>query len=133
MRIGLFHAYWRFTLCGGILLVALVVWLGWQASIVAERKAVKALLRERNIGMDGLPTFTRNDPTLPWYRLAMGDDTIGGIYLNSSEFSNSEICRILNVYPEVDFAILDATGQEVAPGGHDVPHRTAPFARADPG
>jgi hypothetical protein len=58
----------------------------------------------------------------------MGDETIGGIYLNTSVFSTAEICRILNAYPEVDFALLDATYKQVGPGGHDVSNRTAPFA-----
>ena len=97
---------------------------------MAERKAVKAILRERNVGMDGLPNFTPNNPTIPWYRCRMGDDTCGGIYLNASRFSNKEICRILNAYPEVDFAILDANYREVVPvRGHDMPDRTSPFSK----
>ena len=104
-------AYAKVSLGSLLLFVALCAiacsWLGWQASIVAERRAVKAMLDERNVGMNGLPLFTPNSPKLPWYRCLMGDDTCGGIYLNASRFSNKEICRILNAYPEIDFAILN--------------------------
>ena len=86
------------------------------------------MLDERNVGMNGLPTFTSNSPMLPWYRSLMGDDTCSGIYLNASRFSNKEICRILNAYPEVDFAIYDANYREVALCGHDMPNRTSPFS-----
>jgi hypothetical protein len=128
IRTGLAHVYQRRFAYGGIVLAALVVWVGWQASIVTERRAVKAMLKEQNLGMDGLPTFTPNKPTLPWYRYLMGDETCGGIYLNTSRFSNKEICRILNAYPEIDFAIVDGNYREIAPGGHGVPNRTAPFS-----
>lgn len=119
----------RLLACGSIALAALLVWLGWQALIVAERGAVKAMLKDRNAGMDGLPMFSGNYPTITWYRRLMGDDTCGNIYLNASKLSNKEIRRILNAYPEVDFAILDANYREVAHGGHSVPNRTAPFSK----
>jgi hypothetical protein len=128
MRTGLAHVYRRRFACGSIVLAAFVVWLGWQASIVVERRAVIAMLNERNVDMNGLPTFTPNNPAIPWYRHLMGDKTCGGVWLNAAKFSNKEICRILNAYPEVDFAIVDANYQEVAPGGHDVPNRTSPFS-----
>jgi hypothetical protein len=100
----------RFRLLTLPLLVSvMVVWLAWQASIVAEHKTVKTMLEQRNTGMDGLPSFTPNAQVLPWDRVMMGDETIGGIYLNTRAFSNEEICRILNAYSEVDFALLDAT------------------------
>ncbi len=123
------HFARRLLACGSIALVALVVWLGWQALIVAERVAVKAMLKDRNTRMEGLPRFNGNYPEIPWYRRLMGDDTGGNAYLDASKFSNKEICRILNAYPEVDFLILDANYREVAPGGHSVPNRTAPFSK----
>jgi hypothetical protein len=81
-------------------------WFGWQVRIVTERKAVKAMLQERNLGLDGLPNFVPYDelPSIPWYRELLGDSTTAGIYLDHNAFSADEIHRIKNAYPEITFA-----------------------------
>jgi hypothetical protein len=78
---------------------------------VAERKAVKAILEKRNLGMGGLPNWVPLDqwPHLPWYRELIGDWTWSGIALDGSAFSADEIRRIKDAYPEVSSLILDGT------------------------
>jgi len=92
-----------------IVLTIPLVWFGWQARIVAERKAVKAMLKERNLGLDGLPGFVPFDqvPHLPWYRTLLGDSTTAGIYLNGKAFSEDELHRIATAYPEIKFAVVN--------------------------
>jgi hypothetical protein len=89
-------------------LVVAVVWFIWQVRIVSERKAMKALLKERNLGVDGLPNFVAHGPLpLPWYRELLGDSTTAGMYLNRRLLSDDEIRRIQAAYPEVEFVIVD--------------------------
>jgi hypothetical protein len=103
----------RFSLQTLFILVAIASipmgWIAWQVRVVAERRDIKAMLKERNLGVNGLPTFVPPDqePSVPWYRKRLGDSTTAGVYLNSNAFSPSEIQNIKDVYPEIIFQIVD--------------------------
>jgi len=108
--------YFRFSLRSLLIAVALLAlplgWFGWQVRIVSERKAVKAMLRARNLGLNGLQNFVPLDqwPHVPWYRTMLGDDTWRGIYLDRNAFSAEEIRRIKDTFPEIKFLIAQDVG-----------------------
>ncbi len=87
-------------------------WIGWQVRIVQHRKAIKEMLRERNLGLGGLPNFVPPDqwPTLPWYRTFLGDDTWPGVYLDGDEFTREEVRQIKEAFPDVKFLIAQEVG-----------------------
>lgn len=91
------------------------VWLGWQVSIVRERKAVLRLIGERD-GNFAVYEPIKDDPTspwypgptdedyppdlIPWYRLIMSDLHVWHIYTGS--MSSVEVDRARRAFPEAE-------------------------------
>jgi hypothetical protein len=101
------------------LLAIPMAWVGWQVRIVEHRKAIKEMLRQRNLGLGGLPNFVPLDewPTLPWYRELLGDSTWPGVYLDGDEFTADEVREIKDAFPEVRFVIAQEVGFRPYPRG----------------
>ena len=110
------HRWYQFglrTLLIGVTLLAVpCAFIGWQARIVSHRKALKAILNQRNRGLSGLPNFVPPDqwPVLPWYRTLLGDTTTPGIYLDRNAFSDDEIQQFKEAFPEIRFVIAQEAG-----------------------
>lgn len=103
---------WSFTLRTLFVAVTeLCCWLGWQLHIVRERNAVKEMLRERNVGLDGLPSTVANasPPKISWDRQLLGDSTTAQIYVNGNAFSKDEVRRIRAAFPETTISVVTAT------------------------
>jgi hypothetical protein len=88
------------------------VWLGWQTSIVRERRDVRALLRQRKAvvgtnydpyvlgreqGRLVHPVFTAQ-PSITWIRAAMGDEGVRCIIVKA--LSRDEQERVAKAFPE---------------------------------
>jgi hypothetical protein len=70
------------------------IWLGWNANIVRQRRAMVA--EEQWVGLNPtkLPT-----PNLPWVRRLMGDEPVR-ILATAHEPSNEELNRARGLFPE---------------------------------
>ncbi|MCE9552951.1 MAG: hypothetical protein K8T91_06185 [Planctomycetes bacterium] len=78
--------------------------------MVSHRKGLRAVLKQRNKGLSGLPAFTNNDPSLPFYRVWLGDMTTGGVYLDRNAFSDDEVRQFKEAFPEIEFVFAQDAG-----------------------
>jgi hypothetical protein len=81
------------------------VWLGWQVSIVHERKALRAMVIERGGLIDTaidapqlwfLNAFDASEPS--WFRKRLGDEFV--LYVYYSGVSEAERQRIARAFPD---------------------------------
>lgn len=111
----------RFSLRTLLVVVAILAvpcwYVGEQWRVVQHRKALRAVLNQRNRGLSGLPNFVPRDewPVLPWYRTMLGDTTTPGIFLDRDAFSDDEIEQFREAFPEIKFVIAQDVGFQPDP------------------
>ena len=98
-----------------VIVTALCLWLGWQASIVRERKSLlRSLENDPHLLFEPLhtmfgpgkmvvtfSTFTnhRGGPNVPWFRRMLGDDNVSSLGL-PSEMTEKDVRRFKIAFPE---------------------------------
>ena len=91
------------------------VWLGWQVSIVRERKVVRNSLKGHAFVLDFAPDVVvagvfiqpQPPPRLSWIREAMGDHSVYAIY--HSDVKPAELERVRKAFPEALVAFDPST------------------------
>ena len=93
------------------------VWLGWQVSIVRERKAVKQLLLEHGDKLfDAVvlgPGDTRWPATPSRFRGWLGDTVNFRVFAH--DLSEAEFDRVCRAFPEADVDVYDSKASMKAP------------------
>jgi hypothetical protein len=91
-----------------VIMTALTLWLGWQLSIVRQRRAALAELRENAAAhvFSDIELDSSQEPVgLPKVRMLLGDRPVALIRFDASQ-PQSELARVKKLFPESDVGYL---------------------------
>jgi hypothetical protein len=91
-----------------VLMTALTLWLGWHLSIVRQRRAALAELRENaaaHVFTDIQLDSTQEGVGVPKVRMLLGDQPVALIRFDAGQ-PPSELVRVKKLFPESDVGYL---------------------------